>query len=78
MKIVYNISRKEFLMKVQIPVYVVALVVTFAYGLLKYYVPTIPFTEDQIRWLFDMILALLGVDVVNTARKILMARGLLK
>lgn len=55
-------------MKISLPVYVVALVVSFVYGLLKGYFPDLPFSEEQIRWLFEGLLALLGVDVVNALK----------
>ena len=35
---------------------------------LKGYFPDLPFSEEQIRWLFEGLLALLGVDVVNALK----------
>lgn len=60
-------------MKVSVPVYIVGLVVALVYGVVKYYVPDLPLTQDQVQWIFVAILAALGVDVTNTLR----VRGLL-
>jgi hypothetical protein len=54
-------------MKVSLPVYVVGLVAAFVYGLLKFYIPTLPFTEEQVLYIIVAVLAILGVDVTQMA-----------
>lgn len=60
-------------MKLSIPVYVVGLVAAFLYGLLKFYVPTLPFSVDQVLYVILAILALLHIDVVQALK----SKGLL-
>ena len=60
-------------MKVSIPAYVLSLVVVFVYGIVKYYVPDLPFSQEQLQWVFLVVLGALGVDVTNALR----VRGLL-
>ena len=55
-------------MKVSIPVYVVALVASFVYALVKYYVPSLPFNEEQVLYVIVIVLTLLNVDVVQALR----------
>ena len=55
-------------MKVSLPVYVVGLVAAFLYGLLKYYVPTLPFSEEQVLFVLVAILSLLHIDVVQALK----------
>lgn len=57
-------------MKLSVPVYFVALAATFVYGLLKGFFPDLPFTTEQIMWLFLTILAALGVDVTQAVKQI--------
>jgi flagellar biosynthesis protein FliR len=52
-------------MKVSLPVYVVGLVVTFVYGIVKYYVPTLPLDEAGVQWIILGILSALSVDVTQ-------------
>ena len=49
------------------------LVVVFVYGIVKYYVPDLPFSQEQLQWVFLVVLGALGVDVTNALR----VRGLL-
>jgi len=58
---------------IPLPAAVFALVVTFIYGLLKFFVPGLPFTEDQVSFLLNGLLALLGVIVTARAQ----VRGLI-
>jgi len=60
-------------MKVSLPIYVVALFVSFVVGALKAYLPDLPITEDLVQYIILAILAALGVDVTNGLR----VRGLL-
>ncbi len=55
-------------MKLQVPVYLIALLAAFVYAVVKYYVPTLPLTQDQVQWVIITILTLAGVDVVNAIR----------
>lgn len=50
-------------MKLSVSSYVVGLVVSFVYAIVKYYVPTLPLSEDFVQWVFLTILAVAGVDV---------------
>jgi len=52
---------------IPIPAPVFLIVVTFVYGILKYYVPSLPFTQEQISFLLTGLLALLGVVVTAKA-----------
>lgn len=52
-------------MKVKVSYYVVALVAGFVYALAKYYVPSLPLTEDAVLWFILAILAALNIDVVR-------------
>lgn len=61
-------------MKVALPYYVVGLVAGFVYALVKYYVPTLPFTEDQVLYVILVVLTLLHIDVINALR----VQGLLR
>lgn len=58
-------------MKLSVPVYVVALVAAFLYGLLLNIFPDLPLTQEQIQWIIVAILTALNVDVVQALR----ARG---
>lgn len=52
-------------MYIQIPMYLVTLGAGFLFAVIKYFVPSIPVTADQIAWLILTILALLNVDVTQ-------------
>ena len=52
---------------IPLPAAVFALVVTFLYRLLKFFIPTLPFSEDQVAFLLNGLLALLGVIVTARA-----------
>jgi hypothetical protein len=54
--------------KVSIPVYLVTLLCGFIAAVLKYYVPTLPITEDQIQWFIVLVLTLAGVDVTQALK----------
>lgn len=56
-------------MKISIPVYVVAIVASFLYALLKQYFPDLSLTQEQIVLILVAILALFNIDVVNAIRK---------
>ena len=56
-------------MKLSVPIYLVALLASFIYAVIKNYVPSLPLTEDQVQWLIVTILTLAGVDIVNAVRK---------
>lgn len=60
-------------MKLSVPVYFVGLVVALVYGLLQQWFPDLPLTQDQVQWIFVIILGSLGVDVTQALR----AKGLL-
>ena len=51
------------------PAPVFLLVVTFVYGLLKYFIPSLPLTEEQVSFLLNGLLALLGVVVTAKAAR---------
>jgi hypothetical protein len=53
---------------IPLPAVVFALFVTFLYGLLKFFIPTLPFSEDQIGFILNSLLALLGVIVTARAQ----------
>lgn len=55
-------------MKLSVSSYVVGLVVSFVYAIVKNYVPDLPLTEDLIQWVFLAILALAGVDVTSALK----------
>jgi hypothetical protein len=55
-------------MKLSVPVYLIALLASFVYAVVHYYVPTLPLTQDQVQWIVVTILTLAGVDVVNAIR----------
>jgi len=55
-------------MKLSISSYVVGLVVSFVYAIVKYYLPDLPLSEDFVQWVFLTILALAGVDVVSALK----------
>jgi len=59
--------------KLKLPYYVVGLVAAFVYAVVKYYVPTLPFTEEQVLLVILGILSLLNIDVVQALQR----RGLL-
>lgn len=56
-------------MKLSVPIWLVAIVASFVYALLKQYFPELPLTEEQVQYLIITILALAGIDVVNALRK---------
>ena len=60
-------------MKISLPIYVVALFVSFVVGALKAYLPDLPITEDLVQYVILAILTALGVDVTNGLK----VRGLL-
>lgn len=60
-------------MKISIPIYIVALLASFVYALVKYLVPTLPVTEEQVLFIIVAILTLAGIDVVQALK----AQGLL-
>jgi small basic protein len=55
-------------MKVSLPIYVVALFVSFVVGALKAWKPDLPITEDLVQYVILAILAALGVDVTAALR----------
>jgi len=56
-----------------LPIPLFLLAVTFIYGLLKYFFPDLPFTQEQIQYVLEQLLALFGI--VLTAQ--LRTRGVL-
>lgn len=58
---------------IPLPAPVFLLVVTFIYGLLKFFVPALPFTMEQVSFLLNGLLAVLGVIVTARAQ----VRGLI-
>lgn len=56
-------------MKVSLPIYVVALFVSFVVGALKAYLPDLPITEDLVQYIILAILTALGVDVTGALRR---------
>jgi hypothetical protein len=63
--------------KISIPIYLVALLASFVYAVIKNYLPDLPLTEDQIQFIILAILALAGVDVtaaINRANPGILAR----
>lgn len=62
-KVKFLLRRVE--MKLSLPVYVVALFVSFVVGALKAWKPDLPITEDLVQYIILAILTALGVDVVN-------------
>ncbi len=55
-------------MKLSLNAYVFGLIVAFVYAVVKHYVPTLPFDEATVAWVFQLILAVFGVDVVAALR----------
>lgn len=58
----------EVVAKVPLPLPVFLIIVTFIYGILKYYIPAIPFTIEQIQFMLTGLLALLGIVVSASLR----------
>jgi hypothetical protein len=57
----------KILASIPFPAPIFALIVTFVYGLLKFFIPSLPLTEDQIGFLLNGLLALLGIIVTARA-----------
>jgi len=57
----------KILSVIPLPATVFVIVVTFLYGLLKFFVPGLPLTEEQVAFLLNGLLALLGVIVTARA-----------
>lgn len=53
---------------VPLPLPVFGIIVTFIYGILKYYIPALPFTIEQVQFLLTGLLALLGIIVSASLR----------
>lgn len=53
---------------IPLPLPVFLIIVTFIYGIVKYYVPALPFTIEQIQFLLTGLLALLGIVVSASLR----------
>jgi hypothetical protein len=48
---------------IPLPLPVFLIIATFIYYMLKYYIPSLPFTQEQIQFLMTSLLALLGIVV---------------
>jgi hypothetical protein len=44
------------------------IIATFIYQMLKYYIPSLPFTSEQLQFLLTSLLALLGIVVTANLR----------
>ena len=53
---------------IPLPLPVFLIVATFVYQMLKYYIPSLPFTAEQLQFLLTSLLALLGIVVTANLR----------
>ena len=53
---------------IPLPLPVFLIIATFIYQMLKYYIPSLPFTSEQLQFLLTSLLALLGIVVTANLR----------
>jgi hypothetical protein len=53
---------------IPLPLPVFLIIATFVYQMLKYYIPSLPFTAEQLQFLLTSLLALLGIVVTASMR----------
>ena len=53
---------------IPLPLPVFLIILTFIYQMLKYYIPSLPFTQEQLQFLLTSLLALLGIVVSASLR----------